>query len=146
MSNIWVLVAESSRAKIFQTDDRLDHLDEVDDLVHVESRLHEHNLTSDLPGRRTGGGQLGSHHVMDEQTDIKENEAIRFAKELDEQLEDAMNQGRFDRLALIAPPHFLGLLRKNMSKGLSSRVSHEVNKNLIHSNSQEIREHLPFRL
>ena len=74
-----------------------------------------------------------------------EHAADVFAKELVERLEAARNQHRYDRLALIASPRFLGRLRAGMGKELRALVSDEIDKDLSKADTRAIAEHLPAR-
>lgn len=141
MSNIWVLVAESSRAKLYSAENRQAPLIEVEDFVHPEARLHEGDLVSDQPG--SDGGSVGQgRHVMDDKTTARESEKIDFARTLAHRLEAALKQKTFKRLVLIAPPTFLGLLRDNLSHEVMERVTGQIDKNLVQTPAAEIREHL----
>ena len=51
MARAWIIVAESSRAKIYSAFDPTMPLVEVDDLVHPQGRLHEGDLIADSPVR-----------------------------------------------------------------------------------------------
>jgi protein required for attachment to host cells len=141
MDNVWIVVAESSRAKIYTTDSSVKELAELDGFVHSDSRRHAHDITSDLPGRNIG--KDGSHHALEKETGIKEEEAILFAQKIDNFLLTGRNENRFSKLVLIAAPAFLGLLRKHMDAQVAKMVVHEVHKNLVKSNVAEIRQHLP---
>ena len=140
MSHTWVLIADSSCAKIFKLDREVDVLIEVSDLLHSESRMHEQEVTSDLPGSHAGGG--GSRHGFEGQTGIKEHEAVNFAREINAQLEAARNNGQFDQLIVAAAPAFLGILRKHISKNTAKLITREINKDLVKFNATEIRNHL----
>ena len=72
-------------------------------------------------------------------------ETIRFAKQISDHLQAAHNDGRCDRLLLVAGPPLLGLLKENLktSSGLDVSV---VEKNLGQYDAREIRKHLPERL
>lgn len=59
---------------------------------------------------------------MNPHTDPKEIEAARFAGEVAETLRQAREGGRFEFLALSAPPHFLGLLRKEFDRHTRERL------------------------
>jgi len=141
MSATWVLVAESSRAKVYLATDRSATLVEIHDLVHPASRLHEGDLVSDTPGS-DGGGVGQGRHVLDAETTARAHESLRFAKELAERLDRGRTEGAFGRLVLIAPPAFLGLLRDSLSKEVKDLVSQEVNKNLVQQPSEVIRTYL----
>ena len=145
MANVWLVVAESSRAKIYQTDLNLSGLTEIGDFVHPASRQHAQEISSDLPGSRASSG-AGSHHSVDNETGIKEEEAIEFAKQIDAHLEKSHNQGEYDKLAIVAAPAFLGLLCKNMNAKVSDLVVYELDKNLLHCSGDELKGHLPAKL
>jgi protein required for attachment to host cells len=142
MDTVWIVVAESSRAKIYVTDLSAKKLRELEGFVHSDSRRHAHDITSDLPGRKKGGGD-GSHHALEAETGIKEGEAVLFAQQIDNYLLAGRNENQFDQLVLIAAPAFLGLLRRHMDTQVAKLVVHELPKNLVKSDVAEIRKHLP---
>jgi len=43
---------------------------------------------------------------------------------------------------LIAPPAFLGMLRKNLSDNTRQTISREIKKNLVRENEEAIRQYL----
>ena len=144
MARTWVLVAESSRARIFESEQAAGPIHELASLEHPEARMHERDLTSDLPGRALdskGGG--GGRHGYEQHIGPKEEHAIRFAKELADRLEDARVRDRFDRVILAAAPKFLGLIRDHLSSGTAALVTEELPKNLVQQSPDEIRKHLP---
>lgn len=145
MSKVWILVAESSRAKIYLTDNNISDLKEIQDLSHPESRQHESGTTSDLPGRNAGNAG-GSHHAMEGQTGIKEHEADNFARVIDSLLEHGRINGDYDKLAVIAAPAFLGSLRKSMNPNVTRLVSLEMDKDLVQASEADLRSHLPKHL
>ncbi|MCI0401497.1 MAG: host attachment protein [Gammaproteobacteria bacterium] len=144
MLKTWVVVAESSRAKIYAMNSPRVPLVELEDLVHPEGRLHGRNLTSSRPGRAFDSAGEG-RHAMEANVDPKQQEAINFAKRIGERLEGARTQGDFERLILVAPPAFLGLLRKNLSGLTMRRVTKEIAKNLVRADEAAIRNHLTER-
>lgn len=143
MANVWVLVAENSRAKLFEHDFARSPLQEVQGFTHSASRLHDQDLTSDLPGRSFDSKGAG-RHAMEQYTEPKVIEAQAFAKTLVEYLENSRNHQKFEKLVIMAPPAFLGMLRKEMSEPLSALVAAEVDKNLVKHDAEEIQAHLPF--
>lgn len=146
MEKTWVLVADTTRARIFQADKPLGPLHEVETLVHTESRLHEQELTSDRrPGRNTGSNG-GSGHSMGHEEDPKRQQGIRFAKQVSQFLDGAHNDRRFQRLYVVAAPAFLGDLRQNLAKPVAGTINGEVPKNVTRLNAADIRHHLPERL
>ena len=145
MSKSWVLVANQSEARIYALDGPRGPLVEVERLEHEAGHAHEGELTTDRPGRAFQSvGDV--RHAMEPPVDPKEQEAMKFAKEVSQRLESGRQEGSFDRLVLVAAPHFLGLLRKSLSDATTKLVTEEIAKNLLQFNAQEIREHLPERL
>jgi protein required for attachment to host cells len=141
---IWVLVADNSRAHLFSAQSGNGALAEVESFVHAESRLHDRDLTSDLPGRAfdsLGGGR----HAMEQRVDPKDEQAIRFAEELIAHLEDGRVHHRYDRLYVAAPPALLGMLRERYGQ-IAPLVAGEVDKHLTQCTPDELRAHLPDRL
>ena len=145
MPRIWVLVSDTTRARVFAADKAKGPLQEVETLVHVESRLHEKDLTSDpRPGRNLGSD--GNGHSMGHETDPKKQEGVKFARQICDYLNAAHAQQRFKRLYIMAAPNFLGELRHNLSKPVSQAVSEEIAKNVTRMDPRTIRGHLPERL
>lgn len=142
MNRTWVLVAESSRARIFSTTGPRAGLDEIRGLTQPEARLKERDLVSDSPGRSFDSGGAG-RHAMGRESDQKHHEAEVFAKTIAAELEHAREGGDFEKLILIAPPAFLGLLRKSMHRCCADRVVATINKNLVQHDAADIRDHLP---
>jgi len=137
MSKTWVVVAESSRAKIFELEKRNAPLKELQGLAHTASRMHEQNLTSDLPGRTPG------RHKLISQSTPKDNESNTFARTIGNHLESARNKGEFSRLIIMSPPSFLGKLRKHLGSETNKRIISEVAKNLVKHTTREIQSHIP---
>ncbi len=145
MKSTWVVVADSTRARIFKADNSVGPLNELETLVHPESRLHERELISDAPGRafdRAGQGR----HAMGQQVSPKQHELEAFAKQLAERLDHARETGELEQLVIVAPPNVLGTLRKALSQEVSRLVTLELDKNLSRLAPQDIRGHLPERL
>ncbi|HFD78907.1 MAG TPA: host attachment protein [Gammaproteobacteria bacterium] len=141
MTRTWILVAESSRAKIYATENRTAIPEEVEDIVHPEGRLHEGDLVTDKPGNDPGSVGQGPH-VLDDKVSATRQEHIEFAKELAERLEAGRTSGRFDRLAIAAPPAFLGLLREKLSREVKEKVFREIDKNLVRLPPEELRNYV----
>jgi protein required for attachment to host cells len=141
MQNTWVLVAESSRAKLYRVNGRLAPFTEIEALVHPESRMHEGDLVSDSAG--SDGGSVGQgRHVIDNRISARDHESLEFARTLANRLDSGRTNGDFDKLVLVAPPEFLGHLRSNLSKEVMSMVSRQVDKNLVQKPAEVLRNYL----
>lgn len=145
MNTTWVLVADSSRARIFRAETPIGGIVEIETLTHPESRLHEQEITSDLPGRSFDSHGQG-RHAMGAKVAPKQHEQQAFAKQICERLDNGRGQGEFQQLILVATPSLLGLLRKNLSEETAKQVTYELDKNISRLQADEIRRHLPERL
>jgi protein required for attachment to host cells len=142
MRKAWILVADSSRARVFTAETQSSSLEELETLAHPEGRLHEQNMDSDLPGKDTGNGGAGGHAYQD-QTEPKEQEAINFAKRIAKHLDEARNAKKYEQLVVVAAPAFLGELRNQFSGQVGKLVCYELSKNLTTHDTADIRKHLP---
>ncbi len=141
MKLTWILVADSSRARIFTADTPSSPLEEIEDFSHIEGRLRDSDITSDLPGRiksTAGGG-----HAFEQPTDPKQHEADNFAHLVTQFLQDAHNANRFDHLLIVAAPSFLGLLRNQLPEQIKQLIRFELDKDLTKLSAANIRQHLP---
>lgn len=145
MKPVWILVADSSRARIFSAENSAAELIEIETLLHPQARLHEQQLDSDLPGKANGTMGAGGHNYSDE-VSPKEQEEINFSKTVATHLCDELNQNKFDKLFVIAAPSFLGDLRRAFSTRLSKHLVFSLDKNVVSLTPQEIRAHLPLSL
>lgn len=142
---MWVVVADSSRGKIFVQERPGEPLVEAEDMVHPGARLRGVELASDRSGRHSGAFGQGSH-MFDVRTEAKEHEAESFAREIAEHLETGRTGGRFQKLVLMAPPAFLGDLRGRLSDEVRKLVVGEVGKDLVTHTAEEVRKHLPYAM
>lgn len=124
---IWILVSDASRAKLFQQEGP--RMDEVGDYTHTEGTLPIRDLVSDQPDCRRMGHEdrLG----MSPAKDPKEPEAGKFARQLAGVLKQGLDAHRYDSLELMAPPHFLGLLRSSLDQQVAKRVTASFEQNFI---------------
>lgn len=130
MKQTWIVVAESARARILATLEAGGKLRELADLSHPESRLHDRELSSDLPGRAFDSHGEG-RHGMEPATTPREQEVRTFAAEIARYLERGRHEGSYEALVLVAPPRFLGLLRAELSDACRNLVVGELDKNLV---------------
>jgi protein required for attachment to host cells len=137
----WIVVAESARAKIFTISGPKGRLREVAGLSHPESRLHDTQLTSDVPGRSFDSHGQG-RHAMEQATDPQEREAHAFALEIARHIERGQSEAGFDSLVLVAPPKFLGRLRQALSRPARDAVVGELDKNLLEADAETLERHL----
>ena len=141
MKTTWIVVADAHRARFLQVADRKQHLVEIAALVNPKGRMDERELITDAHPRRrpVRSGVTGSDR---EEPSAAEHETELFAKEIARALDKARTQHSYERLHLVAPPKFLGLLRGNLDKEVQKLVEDELNENLSWLNVRELERHL----
>jgi len=144
MSRLWVIVADQSKARIYTVADPRGALLDVGELENPGARDREQTLTSDRPGRSFDSKGQG-RHAMGTAVEPGKQETIRFARQVADQVQAAHDEGRCNRLLLVAGPPLLGFMRDSL-KSLSGMEITEIEKNLGQYDALKIRQHLPDRL
>jgi len=116
-----------------------ERLAEVRDFVNPKGRMNDRELTTDAQPRFRGTSGPGSDR---EETGAAEHEVELFAKEIDRFLDQERARRRYDKLVMLAPPKFLGLLRKNLGKEVEKLVADEDDRNLSWLDAREIERFL----
>ncbi len=137
MPTTWIVAADASRARILQVADR-ERLVEVEDLVNPEGRLQDRELTTDANPRLHGPGGLSAR----EEPSAVQHTVEMFSKRIGDYLEKARTDHRYDQLVLVAPPKFLGLMRKELGAEVGKLVIDELDKDLSGLNAREIEKRL----
>lgn len=138
MGQFWLLLANSSKARIFEGGSPIGELNEIFDLENESAKLREEDIVTDRSGRRHDEGMGLSameRDPLDEETNVFVREVVRF-------LEKHRNAGDFQTLSIIAEPQFLGKLRNEMPAPLRGLVIEEVAKNITNQRPEQFQEHL----
>ncbi len=120
----WALLANASRARLFEVDREAGRLIELEDFVHAGGRAHPADLGEERGGhtqRSTGDGGSGGAS-FGPRTDARHKEREHFARELAVYLEAALAQHRFQTLMLLASNPFLGELRAHLAPATARAV------------------------
>jgi len=142
MRTTYLVVADSSAARIFSANARLTELDERFDLVNPTARLQEHEIDSDRPGRQITGaglqsGAVGSHGYGGDKSSQRHS-IETFAAQIAMSLESERQAGNFQQLILIAPSRMLGEVHKQLSTGCRKLLTRQIDKRLIEASEEEI--------
>ena len=145
MDTVWILVADSARARILRCEGRTGRrLHDVEALVRGEARQHDQDLVSDRPGRGWANAGGDGRHAMDPPTDPVAHERALFARTLAERLKQALGERSFEHLVIVAEPSFLGTLRDALDREVAKRISVELDSNIVRIEDLEaLRSHLP---
>lgn len=134
----WVLISNASGARLFGVPSRHRPWVLRREYLHPSSRSKGSELLSDRPGRTQESARPGVNTIFEPHLSPKEAEARNFARILTEDLERGRNDNQYQRLAIVAPPHFLGLLRERLSPQLMSLVALTLDKDYTHVPDQEL--------
>ncbi|MEM1243251.1 MAG: host attachment protein [Pseudomonadota bacterium] len=155
MSKTWIIIANSSKAIIYET-----HLtklfipnghDETNlkliaNFSHAASRKKASELISDRAGRYQFGTK--GHGAYQQATDPKYHQAELFARELVNILNTGRNNAAYDYLIIVANPPFQGLLNKYLQQhnDLIRMVSQRIEKDYTQLQGRQLvaqlRDHL----
>ena len=145
MPATWVVVADSSAARIFTASSPTGGLEEIASYAHPEGRAHERDLRTDQPGMTQD--RVGyAKHGIEPKVRPKEQEAIDFARSLAQRIEAARAKSEIERVLLVAAPEFLGHLRSAMDDDARKIVEGEFNLNVVRMSPEDIRKRLPEKL
>lgn len=125
----WVVVADSTRARIFESRNRGRELVEMEVLLHPESRQKISELVSDKEGAQADRGGF-AQRASEPRTSPDTVESIKFARELAQYLNKHRNSNDYNKLVLTAPPEFLGQLRATCDPQVQKLVSQTVRQGL----------------
>ena len=150
MPTTWIVAADSSRARILRVVGRERRLVEIQDFVNPKGRMEGRELITDAHPRFSGHGGVrksGERPTSGPGSDRQETTAVEhetelFAKQIDRYLDKARVKGLFDKLHLVAPPKFLGLLRHNLGKETAKRVAEEIDKDLSWLDVRELEKYV----
>ncbi len=126
----WVVVADSSRARIFQTAGNMEQLQEVQDLLNPEGRMDGADLRHDAKGRFYGKGERAQAHTGEPNEAREACDADQFSREICRVLADACDAHRYDSLVVVAPPAFLGRLRHALPERVERRVARQLDREI----------------
>ena len=135
----WILVADAARARILWVEPEGHALTLLDEREHPASRSKGSELLGDDRGRtrpRNRDAVRGS--ALSYTTPPKTVEAEAFARELADHLRLAHAHNEFNELVLIAPPQFLGTLRKVLDHGVAASVTASIDKDCTRETPDEL--------
>ena len=138
MSTVWILVSDAARGRLFETTDTHGAWTEVTCYTNPELRglpqqgRPEHTLP--LAQDSTGPAR----HIIEPHTSRKDKSAQGFAHMIVSDLREARVHHRYDSLLLIAPPHFLGILRAQLGDLDAAGVAGELDNDVVSMPDSEL--------
>ncbi len=140
----WIVLADAASARMYAPQANVRDWTLAAELSHPQSRARESELGRDKPGRvkQSAGGRS----AMERPTPRKKVEMEKFARQIAEALDDALVRKAYERLVLVAPPAFLGVLRGMLAERVAQRISATIEKDYLHLDPPELRERVREQL
>lgn len=146
MSGTWYLVADAARARLVEFDSTIPPWSHYPPPPRLIAEWHEdvpsgRELVSDRPGRTFD--RKGEHrHAAEPPTAPRRVVKARFAERLVERLTAELDAGRPSSLVVVAPPQFMGELRRVMPQRVRAAVEREVLSDLTGLDLFSLEAHL----
>lgn len=143
MATTWILVAHQAGARVFANHGPGAGLELCEEIEHPEGRERDGEIDTDRPGRsfRKNSGDP-SRAAMSRSEGPHDRAVAGFARDLAERLQRGRTQNHFERLVLVAPPKFLGLLRASLDGPTQQLVVGSLDKDLAAADEAELIEQL----
>ncbi|MGD8606213.1 MAG: host attachment protein [Myxococcales bacterium] len=143
MAKTWILVAHDAGARLFENDGPGTGLELLEEIDHPEGRERDRNFDADRPGRSFRKNSADPRRAAMSRSESPHDRAVAdFARELAHKLQHGRTDNRYDRLVLVAPPRFLGLLRAALDGPTAQLVTASLDKDLGSQKASELVEHL----
>lgn len=140
MKPTWIIVADGSRARLFEQDRPDGRLVELKAWVHTASRLRTESLAYGPLGRASKGHAGSTSFVP--RTPPREREHQRFAHELAQHLDHGVRSGQCGALVLIASNSMLGLIRRDLPPTSARLVQWSAALDLTPYEGRELRSRI----
>lgn len=139
----WILTADGHHARVWEWRNRDEPLSLVSDFVSSaeNAKSFSRDLKSDRPGR-SFASTGARRSAIEPRHDPHDLEKQNFARKLAGNLDEALQQNRFHRLVIIAPPHMLGDLRNCFSNQIRKVVIGESDKDFMNADVEALYYHV----
>lgn len=134
---IWLLIADSAKARLFAVERRGRSLELVDEWQDDVASGKGQYINADRPGRtfdRAGPGR----HAMEPPSSPKGVAKARFVAMLMDGLAAQAKQQAFDELHVVAAPRTLGEMRELIDPAVRARLASEEPKDLTQLSKPEL--------
>mgnify|MGYP000355142330 CR=1 FL=1 len=135
-----ILIADGGRARMLLATGIGKPLQQIEGADYRNPVPPDRELARDKPPRVHES--MSPARYASERDDLHEREERRFALELAKMLDARLEAREFDRLAIVAAPATLAVLRDAISEKVREVVIAEIDKDLTKVPNHEIRRHL----
>jgi protein required for attachment to host cells len=140
MAITWILVANASGAKIYANRGINKGLEKQGEFSHPDSRKKSSELVTDRAGhmQSVGNGHGARQPAANPKQSVHEN----FARKLAQYLEQSRAANMYERLILVAEPHFRGLINSALGAQVRSLISGAIDRDYTKVSDRELAGHL----
>lgn len=126
-----VVVADESKAIVYRRAARSGPLQEITTFENEAARLKTGEILADKGGRSFDSHGHGRHTMANEKADPKKHLAEQFARDIAEHITTDVLKGTCRGYALVAAPHFLGMLRTELARHTPMEPYATVDKSVV---------------
>jgi protein required for attachment to host cells len=138
----WIVIGDAAGVRIFSTKGNVEHLEFVKEISNPTARQRTQELVSDEPGRQFGSRNSPARSAAGPHTTAHDEAAIDFARSLAHLLNIELEREAYSAVSLVAPPHFLGLLRSMLSREVAQHIHNTLAKDLARVSPADLPSHL----
>jgi protein required for attachment to host cells len=149
----WIVIMDRSQARFFEAGGSDVPLNAIHQIASPEGRVRGQELLADRPGRSFDSSPVGHHgqggaarHAYSSAVSPHDEAAHNLVMKIVAYLEEGRGKNLYEHLILVAEPHFLGLLRKQLSTQLASTVLKEIEKDWAHLSGNKLSETISHAL
>lgn len=141
MAKFFILVADQSHARLYQGTSLRGPLTELEDFSNKVAHCHERDLVSDAPGRSSSPGNAYSH-PLGRENEARDHALQLFAKTISDELSHVLYNKADARLYVLAPPKFLGVLRKQFDQTVNEALVATLDKEITDYSAVDVLAHV----
>ena len=132
----WILVANATIARLYLRQALDEQPTRIRELAHPESRMKNADLSSDRAGHMQSSGD--GHGSRQPRSEPKQLEAEHFARELAQVLQKGCYAGECQKIILVAPAAFMGLIIAELDKPTARLVAAHFEKDYTQVGEQQL--------
>ncbi len=145
MNKKWILIADRSKARVFEYQGPGKPFKLIHKLDHPEGRLKSKDFNMDEDGESFDRMGYGRHKV-DVDTDPREEINKRFALEVCNFLKQSKLEKKFDHLYIASGPVFISYIKEKLDPNVYKNVQAWIPKNLGNIEDRDIHEYFKEHL
>ena len=142
----WIVSADSCAAHIYSIPAAKykEPMTLIKELQHPEGRMKGQELASDGPGHYRARDKAAGKFA--DPTDPKTAELDKFVKEIADAIEHGRSINAFEKIIIVAAPHFYGLIAMHLSDHSKKLIQHISHKDRMHNTAKELHDFIQAEL